>query len=258
LEMENELRRAIEAEEFVVHYQLIMSLKTGEMWGVEALVRWNHPERGLLDPWEFMAVAEQSSIIVPMGERVLQEACRQAKEWQEDHSRIPPLVMSVNLSARQLQRPDISQSVERVLKKTRLAARCLRLDITETVYIKALEGNTRALDELKRLGVSISIDDFGTGYSSLAYLKRLPANALKIDRYFVKGIGQDIEDTAIAGMVIELAHTLGMEAIAEGVESEEQATLLKEMGCDMAQGFYFSEPLPPEAATRFLAEERTS
>ena len=189
---------------------------------------------------------------------MLREASCQAKEWQEDHPRIPPLVMSVNLSARQLQRPDISQIVERVLKKTGLEARCLRLDITETVYIKALEGNTQALDELRSLGVSISIDDFGTGYSSLAHLKRLPANALKIDRSFVKGIGEDIEDTAIAGMVIELAHTLGMEAIAEGVESEEQATLLKEMGCDMAQGFYFSEPLPPEAATRFLAEERTS
>ena len=130
---------------------------------------------------------------------------------------------------------------------------CNWQDITE-----ALEGNTAALDELARLGVCISIDDFGTGYSSLAYLKRLPADALKIDRSFVKGIGEDIEDTAIAGMVIELAHTLGMEATAEGVESEEQATLLKEMGCDLAQGFYFSEPLPPETATRFLAEERTS
>jgi diguanylate cyclase (GGDEF)-like protein/PAS domain S-box-containing protein len=258
LEMENELRRAIEAEEFVVHYQPIVSLQTGEMWGMEALVRWNHPERGLLDPWEFMAVAEQSGIVVPMGERVLQEACCQAKEWQKDHPRIPPLVMSVNLSARQLQRPDISQIVERVLKKTGLEARCLRLDITETVYIKALEGNTQALDELRRIGVYISIDDFGTGYSSLAYLKRLPANALKTDKSFVKGIGEDIEDTAIVGMVIELAHTLGMEAIAEGVESEEQARLLKEMSCDFAQGFFFSEPLPPETATRFLAEERTS
>jgi diguanylate cyclase (GGDEF)-like protein/PAS domain S-box-containing protein len=258
LELENEMRRAIEADEFVVHYQPIMSLQTGGMWGVEALVRWDHPERGLLDPWEFMAVADQSGIVVPMGEEVLEEACRQAKEWQEEHPRIPPLVMSVNLSARQLQRPDIAQIVERVLKKTGLESRYLRLDITETVYIRALEGNTQALDELKRLGVSISIDDFGTGYSSLAYLKRLPASALKIDKSFVKGIGEDLEDTAIVGMVRELAHTLGMEAIAEGVESEAQATLLKEMGCDMAQGFFFSKPLPPEVATRFLAEERTS
>jgi diguanylate cyclase (GGDEF)-like protein/PAS domain S-box-containing protein len=258
LELENELRRAIEADEFVVHYQPIMSLKTGEMWGVEALVRWNHPERGLLDPREFIAVADQSGIVVPMGEGVLEDACRQAKEWQEEHPRIPPLVMSVNISARQLQRPDIAQVVERVLKKTGLESRYLRLDITETLYIKALEGNTQALDELRSLGVSISIDDFGTGYSSLAYLKRLPASALKIDKSFVKGLGEDLEDTAIVGMVRELAHTLGMEVIAEGVESEAQATLLKEMGCDMAQGFHFWSPLPPEAATRFLAKERTS
>jgi predicted signal transduction protein with EAL and GGDEF domain len=214
LEMENELRRAIEADEFVVHYQPIVSLRSGEVWGVEALVRWNHPERGLLDPWEFMAVAEQSGIVVPMGEGVLQEACRQAKEWQEEHPRIPPLVMSVNLSARQLQRPDIAQIVERVLKKTGLEARYLRLDITETVYIQVLEGNTQALDELTRMGVYISIDDFGMGYSSLAYLKRLPANALKVDKSFVKRLGEDVEDTAIVRMVIELAHTLGMEAIA--------------------------------------------
>jgi EAL domain-containing protein (putative c-di-GMP-specific phosphodiesterase class I) len=181
-----------------------------------------------------------------------------AKEWQEDHPRIPPLVMSVNVSARQLQRPDIAQIVERMLKKTGLEARCLSLDITETVYIKALEGNTRTLDELMRLGVPISIDDFGTGYSSLAYLKRLPANALKIDMSFIAGLGEDLEDTAIVGMVIELAHTLGMEAIAEGVESEAQATLLKEMGCDLAQGIFISEPLTPEAASRLLAEERIS
>jgi diguanylate cyclase (GGDEF)-like protein/PAS domain S-box-containing protein len=255
LELENELRRAIQTDEFVVHYQPIMSLKTGEMWGVEALVRWSHPERGLLDPWEFMAVAEQSGIVVPMGEEVLEEACGQAKEWQEEHPRIPPLVISVNLSARQLQRPDIAQIVERVMKKTGLESRYLRLDITETVYIEALEGNTQALDELRSLGVCISIDDFGTGYSSLAYLKRLPANALKIDKSFVKGLGEDLEDTAIVGMVKELAHTLGMEAIAEGVESEGQATQLREMGCDMAQGYHFSEPLPPEEIPALLSSD---
>ena len=255
LELENELRRAVQTDEFVVHYQPIMSLKTGEMWGVEALVRWSHPERGLLDPWEFMAVAEQSGIVVPMGEGVLEEACRQAKEWQEEHPHIPPLVISVNLSARQLQRPDIAQIVERVLKKSGLESRYLRLDITETVYIEALEGNTQALDELRSLGVCISIDDFGTGYSSLAYLKRLPANALKIDKSFVKGLGEDLEDTAIVGMVRELAHTLGMEAIAEGVESENQATLLKEMGCDMAQGYHFSMPLPPEEIPARLSSD---
>lgn len=257
LELENNIRRAMEAEEFVLHYQPIVDLESGEVWGVEALVRWNHPERGLLDPDEFVQVAEESGLIVPLGESVLEEACRWVKEWQEDHPRIPPLVVSMNISARQLERPDIAQSIERVLRESGLEARYLRLDITETVYIKVLEGNTAVLDELKRMGVCISIDDFGTGYSSLAYLKRLPADALKIDKSFVKGLEEDIEDTAIVGMVIELAHTLGMEVIAEGVESEPQATLLKEMSCDLGQGFYFSKPLPPEAAAKFL-EERTS
>jgi diguanylate cyclase (GGDEF)-like protein/PAS domain S-box-containing protein len=258
LELENDIRRAVKAEEFVLHYQPIVDLESGEVRGVEALVRWNHPERGLLDPEEFVQVSEESGLIIALGERILEEACRRVKEWQEDHPRIPPLVVTVNISARQLGRPDIARSVERVLRESGLEARYLRLDITETVYIKALEGNTQALDELRRMGVSISIDDFGTGYSSLAYLKRLPANALKVEKSFVKGIGEDLEDTAIVRMIIDLAHTLGMEVIAEGVESEEQAELLKEMGCDLAQGFHFSEPLQLDAAVRFLTEERPS
>jgi diguanylate cyclase (GGDEF)-like protein/PAS domain S-box-containing protein len=258
LELENDLRRAIEAEEFVLHYQPIVDLGSGEVRGVEALVRWNHPERGLLDPNDFVPVAEESGLIIPMGEQVLEEACRQAKRWQEEHPRIPPLIMSVNLSARQLRRPDLATTVEEILQKTGFEASYLSLDITETVYIKVLEGNTAALDKLKRLGVRIAIDDFGVGYSSLSYLKRLPADVLKIDKSFTKGIGEEVEDTAIIRMVIELAHTLGMEVIAEGVEDWTQAALLREMGCDMGQGFFFSKPLPSEEAAEFLAKERTS
>jgi EAL domain-containing protein (putative c-di-GMP-specific phosphodiesterase class I) len=259
LELENDLRRAIEQEEFVVHYQPIFHLADGGgVWGLEALVRWYHPERGLLYPDEFVSLAEQSGLVVPAGERVLNEACRQAKEWQEAYPHIPPLVISVNLSARQLQRPDLAEVVERVLRETRLEAICLSLDITETVYVKALEGNTATLYRLRAMGVKISIDDFGMGYSSLAYLKRLPADALKIDKSFVKGLGEDVEDTAIVRMVIELAHTLGMEVIAEGVEDWGQAALLEEMGCDFGQGYYLSKPLPAEEVPAFLAEERTS
>jgi EAL domain-containing protein (putative c-di-GMP-specific phosphodiesterase class I) len=140
-----------------------------------------------------------------------------------------------------------------VLERTGFEGKCLGLDVTETVYVKALEGNTGALSRLREMGVGISIDDFGTGYSSLAYLKRLPADALKIDRSFVAGLGEDIEDTAIVGMIVELAHTLGMEVVGEGVETEEQAELLREMGCDMAQGYYFSKPMPPEEVPGFLA-----
>ena len=253
LELEHDMRRAIEAEEFIVHYQPIVDLQSGETSRVEALVRWNHPERGLLNPSDFLAVVEESGLIIPMGEQVLEKACRQAQEWQEENPGIGPLVMSVNLSARQLMRPDLGSTVREVLQRIGFEAERLSLDITETVYIKVLEGNTGAVDELKRLGAKISIDDFGVGYSSLAYLKRLPADVLKIDKSFVKGLGEDMEDTAIVGMVIELAHMLGMAVIAEGVESKGQAVLLGDMGCDMAQGFYFAEPLPPGEASEFLA-----
>ncbi len=210
------------------------------------MVRWDHPERGLLNPDEFVPVAEESGLVVPMGEQVLREACLRAKEWQEWYPRTPPLAMSVNLSARHLSRPDLAATVESILDETGMEGKYLVLDVTETVYVKALEDNTVALDRLREMGVGISIDDFGTGYSSLSYLKRLPADAVKIDKSFVKGLGEDVEDKAIVRMIIELAHTLGMEVVAEGVETEEQAALLKEMGCDMAQGYLFSKPLPPE------------
>jgi diguanylate cyclase (GGDEF)-like protein/PAS domain S-box-containing protein len=252
LELENDIRGALEGEEFVVHYQPIVHLQSGDVQGVEALVRWNHPKRGLLDPEEFVPVAEEIGLIVPMGEAVLEEACRWAVRWQEEYPRIPPLLMNVNLSAKQLQRPNLTTTVEGVLHRTGLDPARLALDITETVYIKALEGNTAALNDLRRLGMKISIDDFGVGYSSLAYLKRLPADTLKIDKSFVKGLGEDLEGTAIVRMIIELAHTLGIEVIAEGVDSDMES-LLKEMDCDLAQGFFFSEPVSPEDVPRFLA-----
>ena len=223
------------------------------MWGLEALVRWDHPERGLLNPDEFVQVAEESGLVVPMGEQVLEEACRHAKQWQDEYPRTPAPVFSVNLSARQLQRPDLAERVKMALRRAGLEGSCLALDITETVYIGTREGSTAALDRLRAVGVKISIDDFGMGYSSLSYLKRLPADTLKIDKSFIKGVGEDVEDTAIVRMVVDLAHTLGMEVIAEGVEEWAQAMLLAEMGCDFGQGLYFSEPLAPEAAARFLA-----
>ena len=253
LEMENGLRQAIEHEQFVVHYQPIVSLDDGTVWGVEALLRWEHPEHGLLDPGEFVPVAEESGLVGAVGERVLMEACRKARGWQEEHPRTPPLVMSVNLSAKQIGRHDLAKVVEGVLQETGLEARCLSLDVTETVYVRALEGNMAPLERLKEIGVGISIDDFGTGYSSLSYLKRLPADALKIDKSFVQGLGEGTENAAIVRMTLELARTLGMETIAEGVETEGQETLLRGMGCDMAQGYHFSRPLPPAAVSELLA-----
>ena len=252
LATENDLRRAVQRKEFVVHYQPIVCPRTGGVKAVEALVRWDHPQRGLLSPDEFVPIAEESGLVVPMGEWVLREACLRAKEWQDDHLRTPPLAISVNLSAKQLSRPDLAQTVEGILDETGLEGNRLTLDVTETVYVRALEANTRALGRLEGLGVRCSIDDFGTGYSSLSYLKRLPADAIKIDKSFVKGLGEDAGDTAIVRMTIELAHTFGMEVVAEGVETGEQARMLSEMGCDMAQGFFFAKPLPPEAVPGFL------
>ncbi|MDQ3913215.1 MAG: EAL domain-containing protein [Actinomycetota bacterium] len=254
LELENDLRRAIEREEFVVYYQPIFNLQTGGLWGMEALVRWEHPERGILDPDEFVPIAEESGLVVPMGEKVLKEACNRAVQWQSEYPRTPPLAMSVNLSGRQLRRQGLHKLIEQALKESGLPASSLGLDITETVYISALDADTAALDRLRATGIRISIDDFGSGYSSLSYLKRLPADILKIDKSFVRDLGLEVEDTAIAQTIIDLAHILGMEVVAEGVELEEQETLLKEMGCDFGQGFYFSEPLPPEAVPGFLAD----
>ncbi len=252
LELENDLRRAVERDEFVLRYQPIVHLGDGGVRGLEALVRWNHPERGLLNPDEFVPLAEESGLVVPMGGKVLEEACRQAKEWQGKISRTPLPVIFVNVSARQLRRPDLPEKVEQALRKTGLDGSCLTLDVTETAYVEVLEDGAAGLDRLREMGVRISIDDFGTGYSSLSYLKRLPADALKVDKSFVGGLGRDPKDTALVRMIVGLAHSFGMEVIAEGVETEEQAALLEEMGCDLAQGYLFSEPLAAEGAANLL------
>jgi diguanylate cyclase (GGDEF)-like protein len=255
LELENGLRQALEREEFEVYYQPQVDLRTGRTVGFEALVRWHHPERGMVSPSEFIPVAEETGLIVPLGWWVLKEACRQAREWQEQYATDPPLLMNVNLSAKQLKRPDVVQTVERLLKETGMEPRFLSMDITETALIATPENeSTIALKRFRELGVWNSIDDFGTGYSSLAYLKRLPADILKVDKSFVDGLGETVEDMALVQLIVDTAHTLGMHVVAEGVESAEQAKQLKEMGCDIAQGYHFSEPLPPEAASAFLTK----
>jgi diguanylate cyclase (GGDEF)-like protein/PAS domain S-box-containing protein len=255
LELENGLRRAVEREEFEVCYQPQVGLQSGNVVGFEALVRWRHPERGLVSPSAFVPMAEETGLIVPIGRWVLEEACRQAKEWQRRHPCEPPLLISVNLSAKQLQRSDLAETVIQVLDETGLEARCLILDVTETALIEAANGTPEAvLRRLKRLGVWIAIDDFGTGYSSLSYLKRLPADILKVDKSFVDRLGDDAGDTALVQLIIDTAHTLGMHVVAEGVQSNEQAELLLEMGCDVAQGNRFSQPLPSEAVPVFLAD----
>jgi EAL domain-containing protein (putative c-di-GMP-specific phosphodiesterase class I) len=245
------MHRALERDDFVLHYQPIVDLYTGEACGMEALLRWQHPDKGLMQPSQFVPLAEESGLIVPIGNRMMEDACKLANEVQRSRPR--PFFASVNFSAKQIEHPDSVYCVNEVLRKTGLQAGLLHLDITETAYIKAAEAHKSNLDRLKGLGVGISIDDFGMGYSSLSYLKRLPADTLKVDKSFVAGLGEDVQDTAIVGTIIDLAHTFGMEVVAEGVESKEQAEQLREMGCDMAQGFYFAKPMPPEEALALLA-----
>ncbi len=255
LEVETELRRAIEREEFRVYYQPEVLLKNGEIVGMEALVRWEHPERGLLLPKEFLSIADQSGLIIPIGRWVLREACNQVRVWQEKYSRIPPLTMSVNLSARQFLQPEL---VAEVLRETGVDPLTLQLEITEGTVMS--DNNTQpfandTLQWLKSLGVKLAIDDFGMGYSSLSYLKRFPIDFLKIDRSFVGGLVEDHTDTKIVSAIIHLARALDLKVIAEGVETAEQLERLREMGCDMAQGHYFSVPLPSEAVPALLQKQ---
>src|SRR5215216_3779401 len=252
LKLETELRRALEQEEFVLYYQPEVSLHDGKMVGFEALLRWQHPERGLLKPAAFVPIAEDTDLIAPIGRWVLEEACQQAKRWEEERPLASPMTMEINLSSKQLRRQGLVRTVEEALARADLEAHTLALDMTETVLIRTSEDNTQALDALKEMGVRLGLDDFGTGYSSLSYLKRLPVDRVKVDRTFVKGIGENATDTALVRMIIDLCHTLGVEVLAEGVETSEQAVLLRDMGCDLGQGYYFARPLLGEELAKRL------
>jgi diguanylate cyclase (GGDEF)-like protein/PAS domain S-box-containing protein len=253
LEAENRLRKAVERGEIVAHYQPKVSLEDGAVLGMEALARWINPERGLVLPSEFIPTAEETGLIVPMGESVLREACRQAVAWQEEKPGCSSVVVWVNLSPRQFHHTDVVGQVSSVLQETRLDPYYLGLEITESVVMDDAESTIETLGRLKGLGVRIAIDDFGTGYSSLSYLKRFPVDALKIDRSFVGGISEHPADLAIAQAVITLGRVLGMEVVAEGVETAEQLDLLRDLGCDHAQGYHLSCPMPAEESSAFLA-----
>jgi len=252
LEMEHGLRRALERKEFVVHYQPIVRLGTGKIPGFEALLRWEHPERGLLAPEEFVPLAEETGLIVPIGKLVLEEACFQAKEWQERHPFVPSVAVCVNLSAKQFREPDLTETVARILEETGLEPGSLFLEVTESAAMSDAPTTVAALEELQDLGVRVLIDDFGTGYSSLSYLERFPLDYVKIDRSFVGKLDEDLGSAVLVSGMIDLAHALRSEVIAEGVETEEQLERLRGVGCDLAQGFHFSEPLPGEAAGALL------
>jgi diguanylate cyclase (GGDEF)-like protein/PAS domain S-box-containing protein len=257
LELEHDLCRAIDHQDLLLHYQPIIELATGRVAAMEALVRWQHPVRGLVPPVEFIPLAEETGLILPIGSWVLAEACCQARVWQERAPREPPLAMSVNVSVRQLQHPEFVSEVATVLRETGFDAGQLQLELTESVLVDYLDGAVPTLRELHNLGVRLALDDFGTGYSSLSYLKRLPVNALKIDKAFVDEVVTDYEAWAILESIVRLGHAMGMRVTAEGIESPEQVAGVRTLGVDTAQGYHFGRPLPAEAATRLLAEQAT-
>jgi len=253
MDLEMDLRTAISRQEFRLHYQPILRLDTGQITGVEALIRWQHEKRGLLQPDAFIGLTEETGLIIPIGRWVLGEACRQAREWQIEFPRSPQLVMSVNLSAKQFQNPRLVEEITDALATSGLEAGCLKLEITESVVMQDAPATLAKLRELKALGIKLAIDDFGTGYSSLGYLKRFPVDTLKIDRSFVKGLSHEGGDSAIVRAVVTVAKSLNMDVTAEGIETDQQRVELKMLGCDQGQGFLFARPATPEHLKPLLA-----
>ena len=252
LELEADLRLALTRDELTLHYQPTVDLRTGEIVGFEALVRWHHPTRGLVSPLDFIGIAEATGLIVPLGRWVLTEACRQAVAWGAGRTR--RLKMAVNVSVRQFEHGDLSAMVAEVLAATGMPVDQLCLEMTESVLLTDTDENLTQLQRLKALGVTLAMDDFGTGYSSLAYLRRYPMDILKIDRSFVDRLGGDREDEALVRTIVRLGRNLGMTTVAEGIEDAAQLATLRELGCDLAQGFFLSRPLPAAEAGRVLAE----
>jgi diguanylate cyclase (GGDEF)-like protein len=254
LQLESDLRRAVEEKQFCVFYQPIICLENGRLSGFEALVRWNHPRRGLVSPADFIPVAEETGLIVPIGEWVLYEACKHIRKMQVAFPSHRSLSLSVNLSARQVAQPDLLDRIQDALAISKLDPHCLKLEITESVVMENAEAATVMFKQLRAVGVQLSIDDFGTGYSSLSYLHRFPLNYLKIDRSFVMRLTTD-NDNAIVRTILTLARNLGMEVIAEGIETEEQYQQLRMLGCEYGQGYLFSHPVGNEGVLHLLAQD---
>ncbi len=250
LRMETHLRKALELNEFSLFYQPKVDLDTKQIVGVEALIRWNSKELGFMSPVHFIALAEETGLIVPIGEWVLRTACAQAVAWQE--AGFGKLLMSVNLSIRQFRQTNLIESIATILKETRLQASCLELELTESLVMNEFESSIKILHDIKSLGIHLSIDDFGTGYSSLSYLKNLPLDTLKIDKSFIDDIAMHSDEAPIVASIIALARNLKLKVVAEGVESHEQVKYLISHGCNEIQGYYFSRPEPAQAIETML------
>jgi diguanylate cyclase (GGDEF)-like protein len=251
-QLETDMRRAIENQEFTLNYQAIVIIKTAKIVGFEALVRWQHPQHGFISPVQFIPVAEETGLIIPLGKWIFQEACRQLSIWQAQYPSEPPLMMSINLSGKQFTQPDLIEYIEQIIKTMGLKSGSLKLEVTESIAMDDVESAIAILLNLRGLNIQLSIDDFGTGYSSLSYLHRFPVNTLKIDRSFVIRMGETNEDASIVNTIIMLSHTLGMNVVAEGVETKEQQAQLEALGCEYGQGYLFSKPVDSEAATILL------
>jgi diguanylate cyclase (GGDEF)-like protein len=251
VQLNTDLRRALERDEFTLHYQPKVDLASGKLRGMEALLRWKHPSRGLVSPAEFIPALEDSGLILPVGEWVIEEACRQVSRWTEDGSM--PVPVAVNLSPKQFRRRDLDAHIRAALVRTGVSAEFLELEITESCLMENPEDAVRELRNLRSAGLRISVDDFGTGYSSLSYLTRLPLSALKIDRSFVRDAESSAEAASIVRAVIDMAQNLRLTVIAEGVETEQQAAFLRRHGCDQAQGYFYGRPVPPAEIAPRLA-----
>jgi diguanylate cyclase (GGDEF)-like protein len=252
LELENNLRRAIDRDELRLWFQPLLELSSGRLVGHEALLRWHHPTRGLLLPASFIPLAEETGLILPLGQWVLDAACRQARTWRDETSGVPgawPLAMSVNLSAREFGQPDLVAKVAAALDSNGLEPSLLELEITESVVMSDAEAVIMRLHQLRGLGVHLVLDDFGTGYSSLSYLRRLPLDVIKVDRSFVAAVTSDPATRSIVNAVVSLAHGLGMSVTAEGIETADQLAIMRELGCDVAQGNYYAEAMSTERLT---------
>jgi len=255
LVLESWLRRALERGELVLHYQPQVDLRSNRVFGAEALIRWQHPNMGLVSPAKFIPLAEQTGLIVAIGEWAMRTACAQNKAWQD--AGLPPITVAVNISARQFREKKLADSVAEILAKTGLDPRYLEMEVTESVIMHDAEEVITLLQRLKSMGVTLSVDDFGTGYSSLSYLKRFPIDRLKIDQSFVHDIASDSDGAAIVRAVINLGHDLNLRVIAEGVETKEQLEFLRFLQCDEKQGYLFSRPLPAGEFEKLLREGRT-
>lgn len=252
LQTEIDLRRAIERSEFILNYQPIVSLNSDAIVGFESLIRWNHPTRGLVAPDNFISVAEDTGLILPIGKWVIRESCRQMREWQKQFAAAHSMIINVNLSARQLESKDLVEQIAVILQETGLNPNCLKLEITESAIMNNAEEAVATVVALREMGVRVSIDDFGTGYSSLSYLHRFPINTLKIDRSFVSRIGNADEHAEIIRTIIALAFNLGIDVVAEGVENIEQLDFLRRMNCNFGQGFYYSRPVNGLSASEMI------